>query len=307
LRSCLPRGCRNDAKLKESYWRFLGVDPGEGNLVAIAERLTAGHEGNRLGCSTRPSKSIEGRKAMRKAHGESNARGERVATYVLHQGDLDRKSGRLKHLAQSATWRREVAKEHALLSTVSRKTSRIDRLSAYHEVAHSVAEKCWANRSKRRIPHAAFGVWSRSTAAIDSFWSGVLRGRACDGTLGFEGRTILGYGNGSWGGGRGPHKRILDSAKRIFGRARVFMVDEFNTSKTCHVCGDFLRDIIDRPKNMSKGRPAGAVVRGLKHCLRSSCSSYLDRDVNVSIPLLVVYVLIIPPPPPPCLLVCTRY
>jgi hypothetical protein len=162
------------------------------------------------------------------------------------------------------------------------------RLAQYHAVAERTAGACWANRSKRRISRAAFGVWSRSTAMLDSFWAGVLRGRARDGTLGREATTVLGYGAG-WGGtGGGPHKRVRDSAERIFTRARVTTIEEFNTSKTCHVCGDVLQGVVEREKNFKKGAPAGAVDRGLKHCARRTCSSFLDRDVNAALNMLKV-------------------
>ena len=124
-----------------------------------------------------------------------------MATFVLTRGELDRKSGRLAHLARHVVWNREVAAEHAQLSTASRKTMRVDRLSQYHAAAAATADACWASRSKRRVARAAFGVWSRSTAAMDAFWAGVLRGRARDGTLGLEARTVLGFGD--WPGGQG--------------------------------------------------------------------------------------------------------
>jgi hypothetical protein len=258
----------------------------------VAEHVTTG-EGNRLGRGARcggdtatAQRRLCGREAARETRGRGNARGERVATYVLHQGEFDRKSGKLANLARSAHWRREVAAEHALLSTASRKTLRLDRLAQYHAVAEATAEACWANRSKTRIARAAFGVWSRSTAMLDSFWASVRRGRARDGTLHRESRTLLGYGAG-WGNtGGGPHKRVRDSADRVFGAARVITVDEFNTSKTCHVCGDVLQGVLDRAKNFKRGAPAGAVERGLKHCARRTCSSFLDRDVNAALNML---------------------
>ena len=271
-------------------WRILGNDPGEGNLACVAEHVQWG-EGNRLGRGARCSRSSEasarrraGREAARRnpAYAHGNARGERVATYVLRQGEFERKSGKLAHLVNSAKWRVEVAAEHALLSTASRKTMQIPRLAEYHAVAAATADACWANRGRRRISRAAFGVWSRSTAMLDGFWAGVLRGRARDGTLGREATTLLGYGAG-WGGtGGGPHKRVKDSAERVFSLARVTTIDEFNTSKTCHVCGEVLRGCVEVQKNFTKGAPAGAVDRGLKHCSSSTCSSFLDRDVNVS-------------------------
>jgi hypothetical protein len=141
-----------------------------------------------------------------------------------------------------------------------------------------------------RIARAAFGVWSRQTARIDAFWSEVLAGRARDGTTGLnqrgarrsgKGITILGYGNGTWGGGRSPQKRIRESADRTFGRARVITIDEFMTTATCHVCGDRQQGIVDHHKNYLRGSPAGALDRGIKRCARSSCSTFHDRDVNV--------------------------
>jgi hypothetical protein len=219
-------------------------------------------------------------------HVPTNARGERVATYVLRQGEFDRASGKLGNLARSAIWRREVAAEHALLATASRKTMRLDRLAQYHAVAAATAEACWANRSKPRISRAAFGVWSRSTALLDAFWASVRRGRARDGTLHKESCTLLGYGAG-WGfTGGGPHRRVRVSADKVFGAARVITVDEFNTTKSCHVCGDELQGVLDRTKNFKRGAPAGAVDRGLKRCARRSCSSFLDRDVNAALNML---------------------
>ena len=215
-----------------------------------------------------------------------------MATWVLHQGEFDRKSGKAKSLRLSARWRKELAEQHARLSQVSRKTMRLDRLSAYHRVIHDTAEKCWENRSKTRLSREAFGVWSRSTALLDSFWAGGRRGREREGPLGMEGRTMRGYGD--WAprkGGGGPTKRVRDSAFRVFraqGPGRILMVDEFRTSKTCHCCGDVLRGVVEREKNFKKGAPAGAVDRGVKHCARSTCSTFLDRDVNAALNMLKV-------------------
>ncbi len=288
-------GTAPDGALAEDRWRFLSNDPGEGNLATIAEYVTVG-EGNRLGCGARCPDTPAGRAraarraAQRLARGAANPRGERVATYVLTRGELERKSGKVKHLAQSAKWTREVAAEHALLSSASRKTARPGRLAEYHRVAGATADGCWRNREKRRISRAAFGVWSRSEAALDAFWAGVLRGRARDGTLGKADRTVLGYGD--WGGGFGaPTARVRKSAERVFrnhGRGRVVELREYNTSKTCHCCGDVLQGVVHAKKNFKRGAPAGAVDRGLKRCARSSCSSFLDRDVNAALNLLKV-------------------
>ena len=115
-------------------------------------------------------------------------------------------------------------------------------------------------------------MWSRSTAAIDGFWAGVVRAVGPG--------AVLGYGDAKFIG-RAPNVRIRQSAERAFGRARVVAIDEFRTSATCHVCGDRLQGVVDAHKNHIKGLPAGAVDRGLKRCARSTCSSFLDRDVNV--------------------------
>jgi hypothetical protein len=197
----------------------------------------------------------------------------------------------LKHLALSTLWTREVEAEHARLSTVSRKTLRIDRLAEYHAVAGAVADACWANRSKRRVSRARFGVWSRSTAAIDAFWAEVLRGRARDGTTGFDRPrqgfvTVLAYGDGKWGRGRAPHVRIRASADRTFRPAHVITTIEYDTTATCHVCGDVQQGVVDQHKNHMKGSPAGALENGLKHCARSTCSSFHDRDVNAALNIL---------------------
>ncbi len=89
---------------------------------------------------------------------------------------------------------------------------------------------------------------------------------------------------GGGGGGRAPTKRMRDGAIRAFGRACVIDIDEFDTSKTCHVCGDVLQGVVDKSKNHKSGRPTGALERSLKRCARTSCSSFFDRDVNVRQP-----------------------
>ena len=291
----------DSGELVESRWRILGCDPGVGNLATVVEYVRLG-EGNRLGHRERcpPTKAgrerANRRQQQRESRGDANPRGERVATYVLTRGDLEKKSGKVKHLAQSAKWTREVAAQHALLSTACRKTMRVGRLAEYHHVVAATAGACWANRERRRIARAAFGVWCRSNAALDAFWAGVLRGRKCDGTTGMESRTVMGYGD--WRGGFGaPTARVRASANLVFrgrGAGRVVEIDEFNTSMTCHCCGDVLQDVVDTKKNFKNGRPAGAVERGLKHCLRQTCSTFLDRDVNVS----AVGLPKSPPPPP---------
>ena len=52
--------------------------------------------------------------------------------------------------------------------------------------------------------------------------------------------------------------------------------------KRCRVCGDDLQDVVDSENNKKRARPAGAACRDLKRCSRTSCSSLLDRDANVS-------------------------
>jgi hypothetical protein len=42
-----------------------------------------------------------------------------------------------------------------------------------------------------------------------------------------------------------------------------------------------VQGVVDRHKNKTKGLPPSAVDRGHKHCARSTCSCFLDRDVNV--------------------------
>ena len=282
----------------EDGMRLLGVDTGQGNGVSIADVVRIG-EGNRLGhgprCNGKSKADVKQRQRReaerRKPDGHRHPRGERVATYVLHQGHLDRASGRLKNLALSAIWLREVAAEHALLGTVTRKTMRIDELAAYHAVLNDVAEACWENGLKPRRARQAFGVWSRLTAAIDTFWATVLRGRKCDGTTGFDGSrrdyfSVLAYGDGKWGGGRSPQKAIRQGAERAFSRKRVLTTHEFDTTKTCHVCGDVLQGVVDRQKNLRLGFHAGALDRGIKHCANSFCSTYLDRDVNAALNIL---------------------
>lgn len=250
-------------------------------MACVAERVLVG-EGNRLGRGPRAARYDAGRQAARDTNrgANDNPRHERVATYVLRLGELDRKAGRVKHLALTAIWLREVADQHAQLARVSRKTMRLDRLAEYHAVSSSVADALWANRSKARVSRAAFGYWSRSTAAMDAFWARFARGRACDGTTGREGSTYLGYGDAAVGG-RAPTVRMRQSAERVLARGRVVLLDEFLTSATCHTCGDRVQGVVDRHKNKTKGLPPSAVDRGHKHCARSTCSCFLDRDVNV--------------------------
>ena len=73
------------------------------------------------------------------------------AAAALRQGEFDRKSGKLKNLRDAALWVKEVAAEHALLATASRKTMRLDRLAEYHAVAGATAAACWTNRLRRRV------------------------------------------------------------------------------------------------------------------------------------------------------------
>ena len=261
---------------------FLACDPGEYNIATVAGIVGEG-EGNRLLSGARPKSKLPGREAERAKRGplEVNARGERVATYKLRQGEYDRQTGRAQHLAQSAVWLREVAAEHALLATVSRKTMDPARLAEYHAVSASVAEACWANRTKKRISRAAFGFWSRARSCLDGFWATVKKGRERDGTASFKGPIVLAMGDGKWGVGRAPTQALRESARRIFGAANVIDTHEYMTSQGCHVCGDVLQDVFDLYYNKRHGLPPGFLARGLKHCARSSCSSFHDRDVNV--------------------------
>ena len=285
----------------ESDFTFLGVDPGEGNCVTVAGIARTGF-GNRLGRGPRkPPKpqrmqSKKGRRS-RRSNGARRRKEPPVATHVFRLGEYDAACGRAKHLAQAALWLREVADEHKLLSTVSRKSTRVADIAAYNAVMREVALAIWKNRCRRRVARAALTFYLHSLSACDSFWAKVKRSSQHKGSQG----TIIGYGDATWARGRAPNKRLRESAVRTFGRANVIAINEFNTSKSCHACGCELQGVVDRAKNLKKGLPAGAPDRGLKRCNSSSCSSFWDRDVNVRACRLGVQTTRTPPshsPPP---------
>ena len=145
-----------------------------------------------------------------------------------------------------------------------------------------------------------------STSVMDKFWAGVRRGRARDGTLHMESKTLLSYGaagvDGHWRGS-GPYRRLYVSAQRILGAERVYKCDEYNTTKTHAHCGAVLSDVVDNSKNHKQRLPHGALEHSLKHC--PQCSSMVDRDVNAALTLLTACVALLrvraprPLPPPP--------
>jgi hypothetical protein len=184
-------------------------------------------------------------------------------------------------MAQSALWAREVAAEHDLLSTVTRKTPCPVALGRYHGVLEQVADAWWANRLKPRVGNAAFTFWQRSTSALDSFAARVHRGRARDGTQGFKGRTVVAYGTGARGGVF-PTVQLRKAFARVLGAARVVDTDEFMTSQR-HWGGQMLDGIPDKNHNL-RGAPAGALIRGLKqYTTTSGMSTNVDRDVNAAL------------------------
>ena len=76
---------------------------------------------------------------------------------------------------------------------------------------------------------------------------------------------------------------LYASAQRTFHPSRVLPIEEHRTTKTCHCCGHVLEGVIDMAKNTRKGAPPSALDRGAKHCSRSHCSAFLDRDTNAAL------------------------
>ncbi len=274
----------------EAYFRVLGNDPGVGNLACVVEHVQKG-EGNRFHQGPRPARKTAGREAARASGPDGAARCARTATYALTQGHFDKCTGKARRLAKAAACNRQVAAQHALLATTTRKTSYPARLGAYHVIADSVAEACQANRAQPRVRRALFTYYMLSTSVMDSFWASVRRGRARDGTLRKEAQTLLAYGaagpDGHWRGG-GPHRRLYVSAQRVFGGARVAKTDEFNTTRTHAHCGAVLSDVVDKAKNNKQRLPHGATEHSLKHCPK--CSSWVDRDVNAALNILKAFI-----------------
>lgn len=278
----LPRGTP-DRECCEAYIRAVGLDPGQVNGSACAEIAKEG-EGNRLGRGARSAAKTPGREAVRARKGPDDQGCRRSATYLLTLGHYRHRAGYARRMAQAAQWSREVAVEHDLLSTVTRKTPCPAALGRYHAAWDTVAEACWANRLKPRVANAAFTFWQRSTSALDRHAAQVERGRARDGTLGFRGRTIVAFGNG---GGRGdfPVVRLREAFVRTLGADRVVHTDEYMTSQY-HTTGVKLGGILDKNHNM-RGAPAGALLRGLKQYTDTSgMSYYVDRDVNAALNIL---------------------
>lgn len=273
--------------LREQRIRAVGLDPGQDpNGAATAEGAKEG-EGNRLHRGARPAGKAAGREAARARLGPDSDNGKRTASYALTLGHYRHKAGYRLRLARAQKWAREVAAEHDLLSTVTRKTPCPEALGRYHAVLEDVAEAWWRNRLKPRVGNAAFTFWQRSTSALDSFAAEVHRGRARDGTLGFEGRTIVAFGDGAVGRGDFPVARLRQSFERTLGKERVDVTDEYMTSQ-CHTSGTKLAGILDKNHNM-RGAPAGALIRGLKQYLNTSgMSCYVDRDVNAALNILSI-------------------
>ena len=271
---------------------MLANDPGKLNLATVAEYPTVG-EGNRLKHGARPQSKTAGREAERASGPDGAAKCARVATYCLTMGHFNKATGKAQRLADAESWNRELAGEHARLSTVSRNTSYPGRLGEYHAVVSAVAEAVHASRAKRRVRRAKFTYYMRSTSVIDKFWAMVRRGRARDGTLGMEDFSLLAYGeagvSGRWAGG-GPHRRMWVSAQRTFRKSHVVRVDEYNTSKKHAYCGAVLAGVVSRGGHTRHGGVYGAVERGIKMCTSTSCLNFVDRDVNAALNILHAFI-----------------
>jgi hypothetical protein len=145
----------SDKTLCEKRCRIIGIDPNSDNIVCVEAALEAlptgapcvargtlrRNEGNRLGCRARKVTpvSLAARKAARVLN-PSSQRGEALVVSSLSIGALDQAIGRVKQRACIARWSKEIAPAVARLSSVSRKTTSVAHLAAYHAASAEVEE-----------------------------------------------------------------------------------------------------------------------------------------------------------------------
>jgi transposase len=71
----------------------------------------------------------------------------------------------------------------------------------------------------------------------------------------------------------------------------VKFVDEYNTTKKCHCCGETLIPIKRQVEILKDGVEVKVVrqVRGLRWCDSTTCRKFLNRDLNAALNILAAY------------------
>lgn len=169
--------------------------------------------------------------------------------------------------------------------TAALPSARTGRLAAFQEHVKYVLE----NMSRLRT---FYGAWRFRNLKLKRFIHARKKLRAlCKRLAGDDGsKTLVGFGDWSLktaagvvkGCKPGPSSRFR---KELAKHCKVIDVDEYLTSKTCHVCHGKLRNMMARVFMTDKtaGKRSYRKVHAVQHCSTSDClCTTVNRDINAS-------------------------
>lgn len=174
-------------------------------------------------------------------------------------------------------WCKEIAEEHAALTTVSAKTQNLEELRAYLVVVAAGYDRLWEVKLKKKWARSKLRVYGGKHRVMDRFFSGMAKDVGPKATV-FWGDASV---NSSMKGTKSaPTTRQLVRARLHL--KRITFVDEFRTSKVCHCCDEQIHAVKRGEWVDDKWR--AREVRGLRWC--STSRRFLDRDFNAAVNIL---------------------
>jgi hypothetical protein len=166
---------------------------------------------------------------------------------------------------RSELWNKPILKNIEDLSLNSPK----DDFDIYIDSVVWNYDALWENYLPKKWARQRFRIYSRKNAVLDKFFSGM-------------GRATIAYGAAKFDS-TAKHEISAPTtylSKKCSQHHKTFFVDEFNTSKKCHCCGEILSLVnksIDGEIRM---------VRGLRWCGSTSCRKFINRDGNAALNIL---------------------
>jgi len=192
--------------------------------------------------------------------------------FVLRQRHINRSSGAIKLQKKRNRFHADNVDVFGEMDKVSLKTVSLEKFQEYLKAYYSVYDRIWRLNCELKWSRWKFRIFSRKQHIKDSF---IERLR---GDLDYS-QIKLGYGDADiYGTGPGHSTNIQ---KRCSDYYPMEMIDEFNTSKCCAICGEVL-DIVQ--KRQSDGELKS--IRGLRWCHSPRCCMFIGRDFNGALNML---------------------
>ncbi|KAJ9533824.1 hypothetical protein QJQ45_026907, partial [Haematococcus lacustris] len=252
--------------LAHLHAEWLGVDPGKTSMATVA-------------------------------HKEHSADGLMVSVWqrTLTAGQYYRDSGITRQAQATKIWLAKVKTQLTALSQVSSKPSSLASYRQFADTVLATYDAMWAElsnfESKPRWANAKFRLYCGKKRVVAGFWSKLIKQakqRWPDRALALAYGAAGFSGSGSVGCRGVPVSQIVKEALRQFPAGRVFMVDEFRTSRVSSAYSNPSEALPGQPpESFSWLRPVyssakRSQVRGLM-CSTSNNIRFYDRDVSAAL------------------------